>query len=60
MLNEEKIQGRQGLSILMEKRQKADITHDANQINDTGKVYPGQGRRECYCFTPETLSSRVQ
>lgn len=60
VLNEEKIQGRQGLSILMEKRQKADITHDTNQINDTGKVYPGQERRECYCFTPEMFSSRVQ
>ena len=60
MLNEEKIQGSQGLSILTEKRQKVDITHDTNQINDTGKVYLGQERRECYCFTPEMFSSRVQ
>ena len=60
VLNEEKLQGRQGLSILMEKRQKVDITHDTNQINDTGKVYLGQERRECYCFTPEMFSSRVQ
>ena len=44
----------------MEKRQKVDITHDTNQINDTGKVYLGQERRECYCFTPEMFSSRVQ
>lgn len=55
-MNEEKIQGSQGLSIL----QKVDITHDTNQINDTGKVYLGQERRECYCFTPEMFSSRVQ
>lgn len=38
----EKIQGSQGYQFLWRKDKKLSITHDTNQINDTGKFTLGK------------------